>query len=112
MVALATINQVGAHTSLKQSTPEDGATLNESPDVIILQFSQDVIPILIRLTSEDDIEKGDLGEPEADGATLRIPVGTVLQDGNYKINFRGASKDGHTKEGALTFSLESESPDE
>lgn len=96
---------VAAHAEFERSTPEDGETVQGSPNVIRAFFSEEL---------GDGSEMALLDE---DGATLA--TGTIdpanatrlrmdppdLQPGDYEVQWKSFADDGHLETGTFTFTV-------
>lgn len=106
MLATASSPVANAHTSLKQSVPQNGAVVasESAPKHLELQFGHD-----LRLTSvslrhgEETVALKPL--PEA-VATHRLPL-PPLEPGEYAAEWRGMATDGHVMSGVVRFSVTS-----
>jgi copper transport protein len=99
---------VSAHASLESSDPAPSAVLEDSPDVIRLDFSEVVSP------SADSIQIFDAaGEPISGGSvavgesptTVELTGFPTLNDGIHVVAWRVVSGDGHLVRGAFTFTV-------
>lgn len=106
-VALMVLGNLAlAHTGLKESSPADGATLNEAPASIDLVFTADVRLIKLEVTSNGKVL--DTGfKPGAESmASYSIPT-SGLADGRYTVNWAVIGADGHTVTNSFSFSVDS-----
>jgi copper transport protein len=96
--------QVWAHASLIGATPQDGASLAQAPDALILRFDEAVTLISLRVVGPTG-EVGLVAPSEAAGGTLlaRLPPG--LANGTYLTSWRVISADGHPLGGTLAFGI-------
>ena len=96
-----------AHDELLTSDPEDGATLQEAPEELVLTFSGQIAQVGAQLqitdAEGDDVSDGD---PVAQGTDLVQPL-TDLGSGDYEVVWRVTSSDGHPISGAFGFTVES-----
>lgn len=94
-----------AHTTLVDSNPDDGATLDSPPAEITLEFNepvqQDFSQVAV-LDAEDNHYED--GTPTVVGAVVTQAV-RDLPDGDYRISYRVGSSDGHPVTGVLTFTM-------
>lgn len=103
-----------AHDTLIGSSPEDGETLTQPPEEVVLEFSGsglltgDAITNDIWLLDAED-ENWAAEEPaEVDGTTMRTDIPEPLPNGEYEVQYRVVYSDGHSEE--LGFSFEVDSP--
>lgn len=105
LLALAAPAQ--AHDSLISSDPEDGATLETSPEAITLTFSADVLEVspLVRITDESGTELAEI-VPGVEGPTATAQLEEPLPAGTHTVQWRVVSSDGHPIEGTFTLTVE------
>jgi methionine-rich copper-binding protein CopC len=100
-----------AHTALVSSTPENGAALSAAPEEIVFTFSEPLLPDFVRfLRISDTGEAEDLGVTEVDGATARLFWPPGLPGGEWTVEYRVVSQDGHPVIGSIAFRYPSASP--
>ncbi|MEY9213987.1 copper resistance protein CopC [Thermobifida halotolerans] len=102
-----------AHNTLISSSPKDGATLDALPEEVVLTFNDDVIEggNGIVVTGPDGVDHAE-GEISVDGPTASVALAPLSQPGEYTIEYRIVSADGHPLSDTLTFTLdESALPD-
>lgn len=96
-----------AHDEMTASTPEDGATLDEAPKAIKLEFSGE----LQQMGSEVQVTSGDeavsVDEPVIAGQTITSALPDDMPAGKYKVVWRVVSSDGHPISGESTFTTTS-----
>jgi copper transport protein len=95
-----------AHAELVDSTPENGARLNQAPDQVALEFTESIglIDEGIRLLDADG-QAVETPDPIADGSTVRWEMPVDLPDGAYLVNWRVLSGDSHPVAGAFSFGV-------
>ncbi|MBJ7460977.1 MAG: copper resistance protein CopC [Ilumatobacteraceae bacterium] len=97
---------VSAHAVLDNSVPTSGATLEETPLQIVLDFDESVESSLgyIKLFSSNGkrIQLPAVKADAADASIVRVVPPTLAQD-SYVAVYRVISVDGHPVEGAITF---------
>ncbi|MCT4779900.1 MULTISPECIES: copper resistance CopC family protein [Exiguobacterium] len=94
---------VSAHTSLKNSNPEEGAVLKENLERIRLTFDT---PIEKTSTLELKTAQGqtvELEKPLIIGNELSAVLKQELETGTYRIGWKLISEDGHPVEGTIRF---------
>lgn len=112
MVAVLTVGTVVgagapalAHNALTGSDPADGASLEQGPDEVRLEFraSLDRLNANLDVTGPDGSSVVD-GEPEFDGADVTIPVRATLR-GEYEVAYEVLSDDGDWVDGTVGFTV-------
>lgn len=97
-----------AHAHLDSASPAQGAVLTASPEAVTLAFTENLELALSRLTVADAVGKpvaaSALEHEAGDVRTLRVAL-PKLAPGVYKVEWRAASVDTHSTEGAFTFTL-------
>lgn len=95
-----------AHTSLKESTPADGATLSQAPAAIDLVFNADVRLIKFEVRSESGLLKTEF-QPMADSRASYSIVTPAMTQGRYTVNWAAIAPDGHTMTNSFSFTVDS-----
>jgi methionine-rich copper-binding protein CopC len=97
-----------AHSEVHQSEPADGAVLRSAPPAIVLQFHEPVRVTTLRLLDATGHEKklAREGARTAPVQEVRATVQERLPPGDYRLEWRGASWDGHVGGGAVRFRVE------
>ncbi|MFC0675863.1 copper resistance CopC family protein [Brachybacterium hainanense] len=95
-----------AHDHLVSSDPADGAQLETSPEQITLTYSAELMDVspLVRIldgTGETVLEQA----PTIEGITATVPLEEPLIAGDYTVQWRVVSSDGHPIEDSFTFSV-------
>lgn len=114
LVALWIAGPAKAHANLVSSVPEAGAVLAQSPQEIILEFSEDLDPALTRVQLLDAsgqvmIPGPGVIDPSAP-RVLRLKI-DALPEGTYSaVWWARSAVDGHTTNGSVGFSLGETSP--
>jgi len=105
LVALGWQSPATAHNTLVGAEPEDGATMEQGPEVVSLQFlsTLDQNGTVVTVTGPDG-GGVDTGEPEVDGSVVTVPVDTDLP-GTYTVAYEVMSADGHLVSGSLEFTV-------
>jgi copper transport protein len=89
----------GAHALLTESTPADGATVDEAPKEVLLTFTEALDPLLTVVHVLDASgARVEGGRTEIPGlpTRARVPLGPLPQ-GTYTVTWRTTSTaDGHT----------------
>ena len=96
-----------AHDTLLSTDPEDGSTLETSPEEVTFTFSDDILDVspLVRISDEAGEEVAEI-VPSVDGPTAAAALEEPLPAGTYDIQWRVVSSDGHPIEGTLTLTVE------
>jgi MYXO-CTERM domain-containing protein len=93
-----------SHAQLVSSTPADRATIREAPNQVTLEFSGKIIPDSASVTAA-----GPEGEQElaatGSGTTVTARWPTAWRVGDFQVNYRVASSDGHIMTGATRFTV-------
>jgi methionine-rich copper-binding protein CopC len=97
---------VAAHLTLIRSSPAAGATIETPPARLQSWFSEEpLLPMsAVTLIGPKGVVK--LDPPRAGGErSLVVTVGTALESGAYRINWKAAGDDGHVLQGTVSFSI-------
>lgn len=104
VLALAA-SPASAHSDLVSTDPDEGAVLDEAPDVARLTFDEPVRTAgdAVRLfdASSNELESS----ARAIGTVVEIDLPSELAEGSYVVSWRVISADGDPVSGALTFSV-------
>jgi copper resistance protein C len=99
-----------AHASLVQAEPAEGAALTESPDRVQLRFSEPVdaefSPIEVRDSEGSRVDEDD-ARVDPDDARVVLAGLKRLPEGDYRVQWRVTSIDGHVVEGRYRFAVAS-----
>ena len=93
-----------AHSKSEATTPADGATVTEVPELSML-FDDPMRIISVTLTSPDgdvEIERETGMEP---GTEFRALPSKELPPGSYRFDWRGMASDGHPMQGSFSFTV-------
>jgi len=93
-----------AHDTLLESNPTDGAELDRSPEQIALTFDAHILDVSPALVLNGPGGEVEVSEPEVVGPEL-ITALPSLKDGNYTVNWRVVSSDGHPISGTFAFAV-------
>ena len=106
MATVGTVSAANAHDRLVSTTPENGAELKIAPEAITLTFSAQLQEIadstaaaLLRDGKQVDIDT------ELDGDTVTITPDEDLANGDYTVDVRVVSSDGHPVEDTIEFTV-------
>lgn len=94
-----------AHVSVKTTSIENAAVIEESPETFSFTFSQPVglIAFSIRTGAGEAVDLG-YKPPKAPAEAFTVPL-PDLAPGLYTVEWRTMSKDGHPMTGKSTFEL-------
>ena len=92
-----------AHAELLKMTPEPGSTVTEALELITLTFGEDITTmgssVVVLDPGGNDVQVGVTFQ----GSTVSVAIGELTQAGEYHVNFRVNSVDGHIVEGSEVF---------
>jgi copper transport protein len=91
-----------AHAALVGSLPADGATLDQAPALLRLNFNEPVSPLVVRLIGPGGEALAPAVRAENSSLTITLPP---LPHGTHVLSWRVISADGHPVGGAVTFSV-------
>ena len=99
-----------AHDELVSATPADGSVLEEAPAELELVFSSALMDIGNKVivadsTGTDVVES----EPVLNRETL-VQALPALENGDYQVNWRAVSSDGHPITGTFSFTVDAPVP--
>lgn len=105
VAATAGSGRVSAHAELLSVEPADGATVESSPDEVVLTFSERVSLAggSARVLSDDGETVS--GDPAVVDTTVRIPIEGALAVGTYTVSYQLISADSHRVGGATIFNV-------
>ena len=100
---LGTPRPAYAHNVLVSTTPAAGSTVAVPPDAIVLTFNEPAIATgtMVLVTGPDG--PATAGEPQLVDTTVRQDLMQGLPAGQYTVNWRVTSADGHPVNGTFTF---------
>lgn len=93
-----------AHSTLVGTTPEQGATVETSPESVEVVFNEEISSDFAMLTVMSDGEDVAEGDPEVEGDTISVAVPS-LEAGTYTVGYRVVSADGHPVQGSWEFTV-------
>ena len=100
-----------AHSELVSSDPADGARLDAPPMVVSFTFNEPLLPDFVRFIATDPSgATGDLPVSSVEGSTATIDWPVEAPGGEWTVNYRVVSQDGHPIEGGITFAYAAASP--
>jgi methionine-rich copper-binding protein CopC len=101
----------GAHTDFVRSDPEDGATLDDMPTRLLLEFSDEMDPRLSTVTLSLDtgastsLDLTNGTTPSILSATVPGSLTSPAERSTWTVTFRVVSRDGHPVVGGTRFSV-------
>ena len=100
---LTTAGGAQAHADLVSMSPEPGSTVSDALSVVTLTFGEDITAmgssVAVIDPSGADVQAG----ITIQGATVSVTLGELTSTGEYQVNFRVNSVDGHIVEGSKAF---------
>jgi hypothetical protein len=107
-VALCATAAAQAHAFLDHASPAVGSSVQASPPVVTLWFTQDLEPAFSGVTVTNEAgQRVDLGNaqiPQGSPAELEIGL-KPLTPGTYLVSWHVVSVDTHPTEGTFTFEI-------
>jgi copper resistance protein C len=106
VTALAGAPLASAHAVRVSTDPADNAELTGSPPTVSATFNEALQPQFAAMTVVGP--DGNLwtdGDPKIEGAVIRIGVRPLGPAGEYTVNYRVTSADGHPVSGSWSFRL-------
>jgi hypothetical protein len=107
-VALCATAAAQAHAFLDHASPAVGSSVQASPPVVTLWFTQDLEPAFSGVTVTNEAgQRVDLGNaqiPQGSPAELQIGL-KPLAPGTYLVSWHVVSVDTHPTEGTFTFEI-------
>ena len=95
-----------AHDELLGSTPVAGSTLEAAPVAVELEFSGDVQELGTEVVvTAPDGSTVSVGAVQVDGATVTQPLAADLPGGEYTVDWRVTSADGHPEADSFSFTV-------
>src|SRR5688500_17284312 len=97
---------VSAHAELVKATPEDGATVEGTPDEISAAFNESLVEgsaFTLRNAAGERLAVGRV-DPDDDTRLVIDPV-PELAPGVYEVRWRAASADGHRENNSWSFTV-------
>jgi methionine-rich copper-binding protein CopC len=104
LVGCALAGVASAHTTIRESTPANGAALTTSPAVIDITFEHAAQLTSVILVSPGHADRKLSFEPI--GSSLEFKLATPnLAPGRNELHWKGLSSDGHVIEGTLVYTI-------
>jgi methionine-rich copper-binding protein CopC len=106
VIALALgVGGVSAHSSITSSQPSDGAVVSGSPGAITISFDRPMRIVSVSLVDASGTEyavRPKAGRSASQTLTVEPPA---LPAGDYTLEWRGLSEDGHTLSEGIGFTV-------
>ncbi|WP_377194444.1 copper resistance CopC family protein [Ruegeria meonggei] len=93
-----------AHSKSEATTPADGATVTEVPE-LTMRFDDPMLIISVTLTSPDgdvEIDRETGMDPAIEFRAMPLEE---LAPGGYRFDWRGMASDGHPMQGSFSFTV-------
>ena len=104
LATVASTFEAAAHTTLESSSPPSGATLEQSPPLIEMQFHSPINLTSVVVVDAGKAERKLEFTPHASSPVFKLP-NPQLAPGRNEIAWKGLSKDGHVVSGSLVFEI-------
>lgn len=105
-LAVLAMPSAAAHTALIASDPVSDATLTAGPSRVSATFNEDLQPTFAAMTVVGpDGTLWSSGDPEVRGAVASVAVRPLGPSGQYTVNYRVTSADGHVVSGSWSFTV-------
>ncbi|QRY63027.1 copper resistance protein CopC [Gordonia sp. PDNC005] len=106
LIAGVLAGPAAAHSALTGSSPENGASIATAPDKVTLTFNEDLQPAFatVKVVGPDN-NFWQTSEPIIEGRTASVTLNGLGPAGDYEVNYRVTSADGHPVSGQTTFTL-------
>jgi len=105
VVGCALVSAASAHTTIKESTPANGAALTASPAVIDITFEHAAQLTSVIVVSPGHADRKLGFEPIGSSLEFKLPTPN-LTAGRNELRWKGLSSDGHVIEGTLVYTIE------
>ena len=101
-----TAGAASAHAARVSADPADHATVSTGPAQVSATFNEDLQTTFAAMTVVGpDGNMWSAGEPQVHGTVVSIGVRPLGPTGNYTVNYRVTSADGHVVAGSWSFQL-------
>lgn len=101
--------QALAHAHLALATPADNSVVSDSPQAIVLTFTEGVEAgfsgASVKGPEGKTVETGKATVDSANAKVLNIPVESTLTAGDYSVSWHVLSVDGHKTKGTYRFTV-------
>lgn len=100
-----------AHSELVSTSPEDGQVLDAPPTEVTFTFNEDLLPDFVNFVATNaDGDVTELVVSGLNGPTVVLAWPPQAPGGEWQVDYRVVSADGHPVDGSITFSYVAESP--
>lgn len=100
-----------AHTALEASSPKDGGTIDVAPSRVLMRFTEPVLNSGYRLVVIGPDDRAyQAGAAQIAGKEVTQALKPLGASGEYRVEFRIVSADGHPLTGGLRFTLSKPGP--
>ena len=111
LIALTAPGLARAHSDLESTSPADGERLSAAPTELTFVFSEELLPDFVNFVAVDAAEQTtELTVTGVHGATAVIAWPAALPGGEWRVEYRVVSQDGHPVNGHISFSYPAVSP--
>ena len=109
--SITSVSTAHAHSELISSDPADGASLDAPPQIVSFTFNEPLLPDFVRFIATDPSgQTADVPVASVEGPTATIDWPADAPAGEWAVNYRVVSQDGHPIEGGITFAYAAASP--
>jgi hypothetical protein len=105
LVGCVIVGVASAHTTIRESTPANGAALTASPAVIDITFEHTAQLTSVIVVSPGHADRKLSFEPIGSSLEFKLPTPN-LAPGRNELHWKGLSSDGHVIEGTLVYTIE------
>ncbi|HLS14481.1 MAG TPA: copper resistance CopC family protein [Beutenbergiaceae bacterium] len=106
---LAWTTPASAHSELIGSTPGEGEAVTEAPEQVVLEFNENIQDIGAEMAiAGPDGDEVDTDAGEVDGPTFTQDLAQERPAGEYAVQWRVVSADGHPISGEFTFTADAD----
>jgi copper resistance protein C len=106
-----TAGSAGAHAARVSADPADHAALSAGPFQVSATFNEDLQTTFAAMTVVGpDGNLWTVGEPQVHGTVVSIRLRALGPTGDYTVNYRVTSADGHVVAGSWSFQLTTPGP--
>ncbi len=106
IVASLTAGAAGAHAARISVDPAENAAVSTGPAHVRATFNEDLQTTFAAMTVVGpDGNLWSSGQPQVQGAVVSVGVRPLGPTGNYTVNYRVTSADGHVVSGSWSFRL-------
>jgi methionine-rich copper-binding protein CopC len=110
LLVMTSPGRVMAHADLEDISPGKGSRVTFPIRNVTLRFNEDVsLPRIIVRDSQGKMMKGKLAR-RSDSTTATFTLSTFLRRGNYRVQWKARSADGHWVSGNSYFIVQTTTP--